>query len=162
MAYRFQDIVLRVAPKRFESWDHFERETPEYSIGLEVVDDIPGHRGHHVHFDHHSGVVREATMSAAMQAYIAVRTEVEEAIGASGLNATILRPWYVLGPGHRWPYLLLPFYGLAGLFPPFRDGVQRLGVVNIHQMVNALLHSVENPAKGVRILGVPEIRTART
>jgi CheY-like chemotaxis protein len=26
-----------------------------------------------VHFDHHSGVVREATMSAAMQAYIAVR-----------------------------------------------------------------------------------------
>lgn len=73
MEYRFQDIELRVASKRFESWDHFERETPEYSIGLEVVDDIPGHHGHHVHFDHHAGVVREATMSAAMQAYIAVR-----------------------------------------------------------------------------------------
>lgn len=73
MEYRFQDIELRVASRRFESWEHFERETPEYSIGLEVVDDIPGHRGHHVHFDHHSGVVREATMSAAMQAYIAVR-----------------------------------------------------------------------------------------
>lgn len=49
------------------------RETPEYSIGLEVMDDSPGHRGHHVHFDHHDGVVREATMSAALQAYIAVR-----------------------------------------------------------------------------------------
>jgi len=46
---------------------------PEYSIGLEVIDDTPGHRGHYVHFDHHVGVVREATMSAAMQAYIAVR-----------------------------------------------------------------------------------------
>ena len=73
MEIEFQDIVLRVAPKRFENWDHFVRETPEYSIGLEVVDDTPGHRGRHVHFDHHSGVIREATMSAAMQAYIAVR-----------------------------------------------------------------------------------------
>jgi hypothetical protein len=29
-------------------------------------------------------------------------------IGQSGLNTTILRPWYVLGPGHYWPYLLKP------------------------------------------------------
>lgn len=73
MAYSFNNIVLRVAPKRFTSWEQFVRETPEYSIGLEVVDSPPGHQGHHVHFDHHAGVVREATMSAAMQAYIAVR-----------------------------------------------------------------------------------------
>ena len=37
------------------------------------MDDTPGHVGHRVHFDHHEGVIREATMSAAMQAYIAVR-----------------------------------------------------------------------------------------
>jgi hypothetical protein len=73
MGYSFNNIVLRVAPKRFTSWDEFVRETPEYSIGLEVVDSTPGHQGHHVHLDHHAGVVREATMSAAMQAYIAVR-----------------------------------------------------------------------------------------
>jgi hypothetical protein len=73
MAYSFNNIVLRVAPKRFTSWEQFVQETPEYSIGLEVVDSPPGHQGHHVHFDHHAGVVREATMSAAMQAYIAVR-----------------------------------------------------------------------------------------
>jgi len=73
MAYSFHNIVLRVAPKRFASWEQFVRETPEYSIGLEVVDSPPGHQGHHVHFDHHAGVVREATLSAAMQAYIAVR-----------------------------------------------------------------------------------------
>jgi len=45
-----------------------------------------------------------------MKAYIAVREECEEIIQESGLNATILRPWYVLGPGHRWPYMLLPMY----------------------------------------------------
>lgn len=73
MDYSFKNIVLRVAPKRFTSWEQFVRETPEYSIGLEVIDGTPGHQGHHVHFDHHAGVVREATMSAAMQAYIAVR-----------------------------------------------------------------------------------------
>ena len=69
----FQNIELRVPEKRFESWDHFVSVAPEYSIGLEVIDDTPGHRGHYVHFDHHAGVIREATMSAAMQAYIAVR-----------------------------------------------------------------------------------------
>lgn len=46
---------------------------PEYSIGLEVIDDTPGHRRHYIDFDHHAGVIREAAMSAAMQAYMAVR-----------------------------------------------------------------------------------------
>ena len=40
-----------------------------------------------------------------MHAYIAVRTECEGGHRhRAGLNATILRPWYVLGPGHWWPY----------------------------------------------------------
>ncbi len=69
----FKNIELRVPDKRFETWAQFMAEAPEYSIGVEVIDDTPGHRGHYVHFDHHAGVVREATMSAAMQAYIAVR-----------------------------------------------------------------------------------------
>ncbi len=69
----FRYIELRVPPRRFENWEHFVAVTPEYSIGLEVIDDTPGRRGNHIHFDHHSGVIREATMSAAMQAYIAVR-----------------------------------------------------------------------------------------
>lgn len=73
MGSDFHFIELRVPERRFESWDHFVRETPEYSIGLEVMDDTPGHRGHWVHFDHHAGVIREVTMSAAMQAYLAIR-----------------------------------------------------------------------------------------
>ncbi len=73
MANLFHNITVHVPSQRFRDWDHFVREAPEYSIGLEVMDDTPGHRGHHAHFDHHYGVVREATMSAALQAYIAVR-----------------------------------------------------------------------------------------
>jgi len=95
-----------------------------------------------------------------MQAYIDVRTECEQAIRAAGLNATILRPWYVLGPGHRWPYLLVPLYAMAALFPPTRDGARRLGLVTLEQMTTALLTAVDNPMAGTRVLGVPEIRRA--
>jgi uncharacterized protein YbjT (DUF2867 family) len=45
-----------------------------------------------------------------MKAHVEVRTECEAMIRQSGLNSTMLRPWYVLGPGHRWPYALRPMY----------------------------------------------------
>jgi uncharacterized protein YbjT (DUF2867 family) len=96
-----------------------------------------------------------------MKAYIAVRTECEEMLRASGLNATILRPWYVLGPGHRWPYALLPMYWLLERIPVTREGAQRLGLVTLEQMVCALTGSVENPSQGVRIVEVPKIRANR-
>jgi uncharacterized protein YbjT (DUF2867 family) len=97
----------------------------------------------------------------AMKAYIAVRAEVEATIHAAALNATILRPWYVLGPGHWWPYLLLPMYKLAELLPQTRAGALRLGLVTIDQMITALTKAVENPSQGIRILAVPDIRNAK-
>jgi uncharacterized protein YbjT (DUF2867 family) len=95
-----------------------------------------------------------------MKAYVAVRVECEAAIHSAGLNSTILRPWYVLGPGHWWPYLLMPAYKLAELLPSTRDGARRLGLVTLEQMTLAILAAVENPAQGVRIMTVPEIRAA--
>jgi len=96
-----------------------------------------------------------------MHAYIAVRAECEAAIADAGLNATILRPWYVLGPGHRWPYLLLPAYKIAELIPKTREGALRLGLVTLEQMIHALSVAVENPVDGIRVLPVPDIRGAR-
>jgi uncharacterized protein YbjT (DUF2867 family) len=96
-----------------------------------------------------------------MQAYIEPRVEVEEAIRSNGLNATILRPWYVLGPGHLWPYLILPGYWIAGLIPSKREAAQRLGLVKLNQMIGALVAAVENPAQGIKIVEVPEIRRFR-
>lgn len=96
-----------------------------------------------------------------MHAYIAVRSECEAAIESAGLNATILRPWYVLGPGHWWPYFLLPMYKLAELLPSTRDGARRLGLVTLEQMTNALTSAVESPMTGRRIISVPGIRAAK-
>ena len=95
-----------------------------------------------------------------MRDYIAVRVECEDAIAAAGLNATILRPWYVLGPGHWWPYLIFPLYKVAELLPSTREGAQRLGLVTLEQMTSALTFAVENPAHGRRVVTVPEIRRA--
>lgn len=97
-----------------------------------------------------------------MHSYIEVRSRCEEIIRSAGLNATILRPWYVLGPGHRWPYLLKPLYALLENIPSTAESAQRLGLVTLSQMVSALAHAVENPADGVRIVEVPEIRRGTT
>ena len=86
--------------------------------------------------------------------------EAEAAIRASGLHATILRPWYVLGPGRRWPLLLLPFYWTFSLIPSMRAGARRLGLVTVSQMVAALVRSVEWPSAGLQVLEVPQIRSS--
>jgi len=52
--------------------------------------------------------VSVAHPAPVMRAYIAARVEGEALVAATGIAATILRPWYVLGPGHRWPIVLTP------------------------------------------------------
>jgi len=99
-----------------------------------------------------------AQPASMMEAFIAVRAEGEALIRSSGMKATFVRPWYVLGPGHWWPYALVPFYWLAELLPPTRESARRLGLVTISQMLNALAWAVEHPADGIRILDVPAIR----
>lgn len=93
-----------------------------------------------------------------MKTFIEVRGEGEEMIRASGISATFVRPWYVLGPSHRWPYFLLPFYWIAERLPGTKESARRLGLITIHQMVTALLWAIENPPSGVRIIDVPRIR----
>jgi uncharacterized protein YbjT (DUF2867 family) len=93
-----------------------------------------------------------------MRAYIAVREQGEALVHASGIPATILRPWYVLGPGHRWPVLLKPIYALFELLPATRDSARRLGLVTLDQIVTALAYAVDHPPERLRICEVPEIR----
>ncbi len=107
----------------------------------------------------HFVFVSVAHPAPAMKAYVAVREECEQIIQASGLNATILRPWYVLGPGHRWPYALLPVYWLMERIPATRGSALRLGLVTLPQMLNALVAAIATPGQGTRILDVPAIRS---
>jgi uncharacterized protein YbjT (DUF2867 family) len=93
-----------------------------------------------------------------MKAYQAVRAEGEHLIQSAGLDATFLRPWYVLGPGHRWPVFLKPLYWLCERIPSLRKGARRLGLVTLEQTIAALVKAVESPATGIRIVHVPAFR----
>jgi uncharacterized protein YbjT (DUF2867 family) len=113
----------------------------------------------------HAGVAHFVYLSVAqpaplMAAYVAARAEGEALIRGSGIAATFLRPWYVLGPGHRWPLALLPAYWLAEHLPGSRETARRLGLVSLAQMVAALVAAVEAPPAGVRVVEVPAIRAA--
>lgn len=105
--------------------------------------------------------VSVAQPAPIMKAYIEARAEAEALIGESGLQrATILRPWYVLGPGRQWPRILRPVYWILERVPSKRETARRLGLLTDAEMRGALLSAIDNPPDGIRILTVPEIKTA--
>ncbi len=110
----------------------------------------------------HLVYVSVAQPAPVMRAYLAVRAAGETMIKEAGLTATVLRPWYVLGPGHWWPMALIPIYKIAEVIPATRESAQRLGLITLEQMITALVAAVENPAPNgqIRILDVPAIRRA--
>jgi uncharacterized protein YbjT (DUF2867 family) len=108
----------------------------------------------------HFVYVSVAQPAPVMKAYQAARSEAERALQASGLRRTIVRPWYVLGPGHRWPHALVPVYWLLEQLPSTRESARRLGLVTLPQMVEALIEAIENPPAESRLVEVPQIRSA--
>ena len=106
----------------------------------------------------HFVYVSVAHPAPVMRDYIAARMAAEAAIGAAGLNASVLRPWYVLGPGRWWPLAIAPVYWMLEALPSTRAAAQRLGLVSAGQMIASLVRAIEEPARGVRVWEVPEIR----
>jgi len=98
----------------------------------------------------------------AMKAYVAVREEGERLVRDTNVPATFVRPWYVLGPGHWWPYAILPMYWIWGAFPSQRDTARRLYPVKLAQVVSAIVDAVEKPAADVRVIEAPQMRGGGT
>ncbi len=95
-----------------------------------------------------------------MRDYVAVRVEGERLLRESGISTSFIRPWYVLGPGHRWPYAILPLYWLAMLLPKSGETARRLYPVTLANVVRAIVNAVEHPPDSVRIIENPELRRA--
>lgn len=98
-----------------------------------------------------------AEPAPAMHEYIAVRKQGEEMITASGMNGVFIKPWYVLGPGHWWPYIFLPAYKVFQLIPNTRETASRIYPVKLRNVVNAIVESVENPKQGITRLETKEL-----
>ncbi|MDQ2664844.1 MAG: NAD(P)H-binding protein [Gemmatimonadota bacterium] len=106
----------------------------------------------------HIVYVSVAHPAPAMHAYIAARVKAEALLAATAIPLTIVRPWYILGPGHWWPIALIPFYRLAERIPATRSGALRLGLVTLEEMVTALVWAAEHAEQSSRVLGVTQIR----
>lgn len=77
-------IKIIVLPRKSMSWSEFLSGTPQRSIALDgVVHGGPSWDENtlHVNFDHHDGVVREATMSTAMQVLFAIKGGLMDRMG---------------------------------------------------------------------------------
>lgn len=115
----------------------------------------------------HAGVSHFIYVSVAMapsklmQAYQEVRKEGEEYCLQKNPDCTFIRPWYVLGPGHWWPILLLPVYGLAEIIPAWRMKARSVALVTITQMLNTLLYAAESEPAPIRILEIKDIRNSK-
>jgi nucleoside-diphosphate-sugar epimerase len=98
--------------------------------------------------------------SGFMKAYQDVRREGEEYCLNKNLNCTFIRPWYVLGPGHWWPVLLLPLYGIAELIPSLRQKARTKAFVTINQMLRTLVNTVDEKPVAHSIIEIKDIRKA--
>jgi nucleoside-diphosphate-sugar epimerase len=106
----------------------------------------------------HFVYVSVAQPAPVMRAYLAVRAEVERQLARESMAVTVLRPWYVLGPGHRWACIMQPAYAFMERIAATREMAQRLGLLRLDQMVTAMVWTMEHPAPGMRVFDVPGIR----
>lgn len=94
-----------------------------------------------------------------MKNYIEVRKKCEALIYQSGLRSTIIRPWYVVGTKHYWPYLLIPFYKIFQNIESTKETASRLGLVTLPQLTKTIIQAIEKPpTNSVRIVEVQEIQ----
>ena len=92
-----------------------------------------------------------------MKDFIKVRMKGEQLLNQSGLKVSLIRPWYVLGPGHYWPYILLPVYRLFELFPFSQQTALRLHPVKLYQLINCMIYAVQNAPESVAVYERKEI-----
>jgi len=97
-----------------------------------------------------------------MADYQEARRQGEEAILASGLTSTFIRPWYVVGPGHYWPLLFQPVFKLLEVIPSTSVQAKALALVSLKQMLLTLKNTVINTPNGINtIVEVQDIKNSK-
>ncbi|HEY2720077.1 MAG TPA: NAD(P)H-binding protein [Chitinophagaceae bacterium] len=98
--------------------------------------------------------------SNIMKVYQEVRKEGENYCLSRDLNCSFIRPWYVVGPGHWWPVLLLPFYGIAELIPSWRSKARSKALVSIRQILKALTRAIKEKPVHHSVFEIKDIRNS--
>src|SRR3954470_6215279 len=99
------------------------------------------------------------TPTKVMQDFQQCRAQGEAYIRSTGIPATFIRPWYVIGPGHYWPLLFFPIFKIFEWIPATSKKAKALRLVSLRQMLKTLMYAVEHPpASGVVVREIEEIR----
>lgn len=102
------------------------------------------------------------TPTSVMLDYELCRAECEKMILEPPLKTSIIRPLYVVGPGHYWPFSFLPFFKMLELIPKTSAKAKALRLVYLKQMLDALVNAVENlPAERVRFFEIEYIKSVK-
>ena len=112
-----------------------------------------------------AGVVHFIYMSVAqypstiMESYQHARAGAEAAILDTGIKTTVIRPWYIVGPGHYWPLLLEPVLALLRHIPATAAKANALAPVPPNKILLVLQDAVKYPPeKSLRVIEVAEIK----
>ncbi len=96
--------------------------------------------------------------SFIMKDFQMARKKAEDYILEKKLPYVFIRPWYVLGPGHRWPGMLLPIYKILEWIPATRLKAKAFSLITLDQMIKALHHAIEIPENESKIIEIEEIK----
>lgn len=107
----------------------------------------------------HFVYVSVAHPAPVMKPYWQARAKAEELIRQYFTNRTFIRPWYVLGPGHWWAYMLMPLYAFWKLLPSTRATALRLDLVTIDNIIATLVNAVEHTPPQERLIEAQEIKS---
>jgi NADH dehydrogenase len=109
------------------------------------------------------GVRRIVLLSAGAignSQYVRSKGRAERAIIDAGLDWTIYRPAFVLGPGQQWPRILTPLLASLALLPGhIGDVARRAGNVTREQLALSMVSALQRPDAIGRIYDVPAIRS---
>ena len=101
------------------------------------------------------------TPTSIMHDYQQCRARCEKLLDKSLLKASIIRPWYVVGPGHYWPLLFLPLFELLEIIPATSDKAKALRLVYLPQMLATLHYAVNHPPQSRQVFEVADIRNLK-
>lgn len=98
------------------------------------------------------------TESSVMKEYRDARKQGEAYALSKHLVCTFIRPWYVVGPGHYWPLLLVPFYGVAQLVPQWKQKTAGKELIGIKLLLSTFLKAIEAPPQKQRVFEISHMK----
>lgn len=95
--------------------------------------------------------------------YVRCKAEAERIALDAGLDVSIWRPSFILGPGQQWPIVMEPIIALLGLLPGhIGDTARRARAVRLEQLACSMVWALDHPESIGTIFDVPRIRTFPT